>query len=222
MKFISQNLLISLALLCANQAFAGDTKYIFFGGAQSDKATLDTCLPGSNFERFAYPITSEERTALLKEINLHPNTSYVLVGHSSGSASAIEIASDKKLKNREHVSLVDLDGFSPREVPAPIRRVCWRAKNEKNLESRNYAVMTQENGCDEVHTQTATNCNTVWCLHFLLVNPSTPADLDESSMGESGYLGCTTKNLGWLDYEKNRRRIKNNHGARPVTDAEVK
>lgn len=216
-------LLTPLLFLCLVSSAQAAEKVIFFGGAQSKTAALDRCFPG--FENHGYADGSVQR--VIDEIRAHPENHYTVVGHSSGAAYANTVAravalgfkGDRRQKARapvaDRITLIDLDGFAPRSVPASVPRKCWHAKGGTSgkLVSRNYSSMSADNNCSEVHTYEDSHCKTVWCLHFTLVNPRTPATIaggywtgGRKGVGRyvpatwvpHGYDNCSQSSLPWL------------------------
>lgn len=103
-------------------------------------------------------------TKYVKEINASTGKKYVLVGHSSGSAFAIEIA--KKVKDPKQVSIIILDGFfPPLDLQKKTSIFCWGAYNASDLtiESTNYKLMKT---CQQFREYPSNICKTPDCLHF--------------------------------------------------------
>ncbi len=193
---------IFILLLTPYLATARDTPIIiYFGGADSQKTDLDRCFP--NFRNYGYPVSQVAQDALVQEIKQNPRRSYILAGHSSGSRYAINIAKAEGIATRSRLTLVSLDGFAPRGVPQSVRRICWNAANRStNSRSRNFSSMTLGNNCGEVHTHYTSRCGSAskWCLHFSVVNPATPTNLND--WAREGYNGCSESGLEWLQLEQ--------------------
>ena len=186
---------MGILLLVAPIARASDNKIFLFGGVASRKAEISSCYRDPRYTNFGYP--AEDQVAkVVAEINNHPDKAYTIAGHSSGAQYANMVA--QQVENPERITLVDLDGFAPRNVPAAVKRVCWKAVNGKGLSSRNAGSMTAGNNCQIVKTHLAPACRTKWCLHFSLVNPNAPEDLNSATWRTHGYRDCTP-NLEWLE-----------------------
>lgn len=178
--------LATILLFTSMSAFAAP-EVIFFGGAQSQQAPMNSCFP--RFKNFPYPAQGGV-DSMLKQINSPANKDkpYLIAGHSSGAKYANMLASGAV--NPSRITLVDLDGYAPRSVPKAVRRICWKATNGRGLWSRNAGSMSSGNNCGEVKTHVASQCSTPWCLHFSLVNLVVPGDLRDSTWITQGYKNC--------------------------------
>jgi hypothetical protein len=175
------------------------TPVVFFGGVASNTAVLNHCFP--TFRNHGYNEGAAAVREEVAEINAHPDEHYIVAGHSSGAAYANEVAS--RVVHPERITLVDLDGFAPVGVPKAVQRVCWKAEGGRSghLQSRNAGAMTKANNCEEVRVHQDSHCDTVWCMHFSLVNPDSPADLASGGRDpwtRMGYEGCSESRLEWL------------------------
>lgn len=165
------------------------TQVLFFGGVgfknehtEIFAQQLQTAAPiGLNyvFDAVAYPGDKQYYADAIKsgqsiikkytkEINSVPGKKFVLVGHSSGSAFAIEIA--KKVKDPKQVSVIVLDGFYPQlELQKKTSVFCWGAYNASDLsiESTNYKLMKT---CNQFREYPSNVCKTPACLHFALLD----------------------------------------------------
>ena len=162
---------------------AYDIRSYFLGSASPDAASS----------------ISSSRAAILKivaEINSAPaGRSFVLAGHSSGSAVTNKIA--KLVQDKSKIKLLVLDGFLPRNTGLQSEQIeCWSAVSSQNhnLHSRNAATMRS---CPGRYRETARpNCSTPMCLHYAVVtkNPN------------SGYHNMDP-NLDWLtgSFQQNAR-----------------
>lgn len=116
-----------------------------------------------------------------------------LVGHSSGCAIANAV--DEALKDHSKIVLVSLDGFKPsREQLKRASTQVWGAECD-GVKSRNYHDALK----GQLKVYTATNCKTMWALHFSLVN-SAANDKDVPNIKGgwvNGYVNCRA-NLVWL------------------------
>lgn len=198
----SLEILLIFLTLIASLPIQGDDlpSIIYFGGVGSEKKVLDQCFP--SFRNYEYPVSLADQNKLVEEIKKYPQKKYIIAGHSSGSQYAINIMKTEKLPNHYRMTLVNLDGFAPRGVPLSVRRVCWNAENHLNqVKSRNFASMSLENNCSEVHTHSTLHCKSLskWCLHFSVVNPDTPENLDNLAQG---YKNCSEDKLKWLQFER--------------------
>ena len=195
---------VSIAVILVSFSARADVKVIYFGGATAKKSVLNQCFP--DFENYGYPASSAAQNNVVNEINAHPNQQYIIAGHSSGALFADNVAK-AKLLNPSRITLVDLDGYAPRNVPSAIKRVCVRAASTSHpgLHSRNYDSMNKSNNCEYVFTHSDAHCSSknpkdmAWCLHFSIVNPQTPSGLGSGNWSSQGYKGCSEANLDWLN-----------------------
>jgi hypothetical protein len=203
----------------APDASGPKTKVIYFGGYLASASQMACWKAGATknapsnyaFEAIAWPsgagagfasavsAGNSQIKQVVNEINTHPDTHYIIVGHSSGAALSDTVAG--QIQNSAQIQLVSLDGFAP--SPALQKRLngahadrpgalCVSA-HHGGMESRNASSMQ---ACAN-HRQYADNhCQSVWCLHFSLVDKATPSSLG-SNFPRDGYDGCDT-NVDWL------------------------
>jgi hypothetical protein len=188
--------LFVIALTLSNARLASAVKPHFFGGVGSTQRGTSSCYP--NMETFGYPAANSVKS-VVAAINASPNEPVTLVGHSSGASYVNQIAS--QVKNPGRITLVSLDGFTPKGVPKSVNRTCWKATNGHGTWSKNAQYMTTANGCGTVKTFTLPHCETAWCLHFALVNLNAPKDLSAKNFIQHGYDNCKP-NRNWLRGEK--------------------
>ena len=188
-----------------------DTQVFFFGGflashtdmkvwvgdAASQRSSID-------FQAFAWPAgaKSDARSAVagahnsgsfrkaVEAINAATADTVYIVGHSSGCAIANAV--DSALDDNKRVALVALDGFAPSgtQRSRPSTKV-WAAECDGAV-SRNHDRLKELLG-GELKIYPATNCKTLWGLHFSLVN----ANADSKTTIANGYKACRA-NLCWL------------------------
>ncbi|MCB1824515.1 MAG: hypothetical protein KDJ54_08035 [Candidatus Competibacteraceae bacterium] len=115
-----------------------------------------------------------------------------LVGHSSGCAIANAV--DHDLKDHAKVVLVALDGFVPNRKQLMRQSTQVWAAECGTVKSKNYRHLKHAVG-SRLRIYTATNCKTLWALHFSLVN-SAASDKVVKSIRD-GYSRCRA-NLVWL------------------------
>lgn len=189
-----KNTLLFLAFCLLSTPSQAAEKTFFFGGAQAQKGQMDACIGGT--KNFGMAQWQSGVSAALAEMNAPANLNkpYTVVGHSSGAKYANQVAS--QARNPQRITLIDLDGFAPRNVPKGVNRVCWKATNGRGLSSRNAGSMAPSNGCQTVKTATAPQCSTTWCLHFALVNANVPGNLNNSTWVSQGYSHCKAF-TGW-------------------------
>lgn len=136
---------------------------------------------------------------LVKEIdNSNGDQRFVIVGHSSGSAIANEVARRVKNSKRSVIKLVVLDGFFPSQVPKEIETTCWSAVSaETGLPTLNTNYMKN---CANYQEMKPYGCKDKMCLHFALVNSSAPqVGISSSNYPTLGYKELAP-NLNWLRY----------------------
>jgi hypothetical protein len=113
-----------------------------------------------------------------------------VVGHSSGCAIANAV--DDGLKDHTKIVLVALDGFTPsRHQLKRSSTQVWAAKCG-DVKSRNYPAHL---AVGTLNVYQATDCKTMWALHFSLVNAAANDSLVTSVA--TGYAKCMA-NLAWL------------------------
>lgn len=203
-----------LCLFGSFRAYAGEpVKVFYFGGYASSPEQMRCWEVGAQrnsregyfFQGIHYPPgagpDSESAVRLgaaairrvADEINAHPEVRYVVAGHSSGAALSNRVA--ELVKDPSHVYLVALDGFTPsRSLQSRFQSSCWWSVNQNGLQSRNAGAMKANCAVHPVYPDN--HCRTQWCLHFVLVIKSTPANLG-SDFRTRGYEGCDS-NLAWL------------------------
>lgn len=172
---------------------AKTTKVIYFGGVGATRAQMETwqneatakaALSSTeemsfSFRGVPYPNTTlydrksvisagkSEISSIIKEIRNNPDTNYILVGHSSGSALSNEIA--EKMNDPKRISLVVLDGFLPSEkLQRYSTTSCFSARStDSKLFSPNYKYMER---CKHFTSIKTDICRNPTCLHFSVVN----------------------------------------------------
>lgn len=199
-------------------AYAEKASLLFFGGYNTDTDQINTWENGAkanpevtkqySIRGIAYPskksnyesaVTDgkDQIEKLVSEINSSPTKEFVLAGHSSGSALAIEIA--KKIKNTRRLKLIVLDGFiPPPDLRSRITTQCWSAAagEEENIRALNYNGMQT---CESHYVYRPYKCGTPMCLHFSLVNSNAKKEVvDKANFKESGYKDFSP-NLLWLN-----------------------
>jgi len=115
-----------------------------------------------------------------------------IVGHSSGCAIANAV--DRAVGDHSHIVLVALDGFVPdgNQLKRPSTQV-WAAVCG-DAKSKNYKALQNVAGA-RLQVYKATDCKTMWALHFSLVNAA-GNDKVVTSIA-TGYAQCRA-NLVWL------------------------
>lgn len=215
-----------LALLFPFELSASqETKVLYFGGHGFSRANAEhweKCAKakrpeGYEFQAFPYlgvatktakAFSAQQAVAgasrfipeVVREIGANPGRSFVLAGHSSGSAITNEVMA--RLKSHANVRLVTLDGFFPRGVQdrPGVHATCWWAENAAGLRSLNAKSMRGNCRNSRRFADEARRCQSKHCLHFLLVMLSTPRNLGKATYASQGYQGCDP-NLIWLDEE---------------------
>jgi hypothetical protein len=183
---------------------------LFFGGYHASQADVNAWLdsakaqqPEVEFEAFPWPpgAASDDKSAVagftksgLKQVIADIESSgadqIYIVGHSSGCAIANAV--DSGLKGHSNVVLVALDGFVPDGKQLGRQSTqCWGAVRG-DAKSRNYDSMKKSR---RLHVYTATDCKTMWALHFSLVNAAANDKVVTSI--RTGYAECKA-NLVWL------------------------
>ena len=189
------------------------TEVIFFGGhgasekdIQSWVAKASQAEPYKNYFNFrgkhflgkrwdrktSMSQNQEAVNELISEINNSPaDKKYILVGHSSGSASTFKIAAGIDESRRSQIHVVNLDGFSPREVPRGVATTCWTARDIRTrVGTENSENMER---CRDSQVMLAHDCKSnEKCLHNSLVNLLSP------QAGPHGYYKSISPNLSWL------------------------
>lgn len=202
---------------------SGRTRVLYFGGYGATPQQMSCWQAGAeknstggiDFEAIPYPsgasssaasviaagrsTTSAKAQEVASAIEGDPSLHYYIVGHSSGSSLAYEVLNSvmKEVLDSSHLSqitLIDLDGFlPPAAIRQKIRTTCWSAENGSGMRSKNASSDAQ---CQDHRVYHDDHCNTDWCLHFSLVDKTTPANLG-TNFQRDGYDGCDT-NLDWL------------------------
>lgn len=207
---------LSLILVVASAEAASASEVILFGGAGSTQADM-TCwqqsasgkanYAGYKFRGVPYPANKNPGKetgiaagasiieSLAREINSNPLKRYVIAGHSWGSSLSTRLA--ELVKNLDQIELVDLDGTAPPvALQNKVKTTCVYGINKRNgVQSRNASLM--KGSCLKSKGLEDARCETSWCLHFAILNTSTPAKLNGSDFATQGYSGCTA-NLDWL------------------------
>ncbi len=190
---------------------------IYFGGAGTSQEQMNCWEQGAEkitkfknykFKAIAYPLgaSSEQESVLSKGadlydavanvINRNPKKKFILVGHSSGAALANKAA--ELVKDSAQIELFDLDGFVPsKDLQKKVKTTCVHAIN-RNLGIKSKNANDVSGKCVTDRQYIDYQCKTEWCLHYSLVNKSTPPNLNKDTAKREGYLGCET-NLDWLE-----------------------
>jgi hypothetical protein len=210
--------LIFLFMLLSSIASADQKSVIFFGGHGSNQEQIDRWvkaaqkIPGVNseftFSGILYPSKSASKDGairdgkieierIVREINNGPaDKEYILVGHSSGSALASEVAS--LAKNSKRIKLVILDGFRPSEkLQSTVSTKCWSARSatQNDLKGLNYEGMKDCVSFDELLPY---GCQNSMCLHFSLINAdASKVGVSSNNYKIKGYEGLQP-NMIWL------------------------
>jgi hypothetical protein len=189
------------------------TYVVFFGGYKASQTDMKVWLGSAKaqkssieFSAFPWPhgadsgassavttfTKSGQYDSAVAAIKASGADSIYIVGHSSGCAIANAV--DRSLKDHSNVVLVALDGFGPdrkqlaRSTTQVWAAVCGDAK------SRNYKSLKNLVG-GKLKVYEATDCKTMWALHFSLVNAAA-TDSTVKSIA-TGYAQCRA-NLVWL------------------------
>lgn len=219
MKLIFLLLAILAAPLTANAneiiAKPPPTHVFFFSGHGSTQAQIgewerSVVANGFTFEGIRYPADKAgfrpamrasppiaQRLTMQMRKMLHDNgqQKFLLVGHSSGSVIATEVANRAPLS--AVVGLLILDGFTPKPaIQALVPVVCWSAVNGKDRKLVSFN-QTGMQSCPVHHEFVAKGCKTQMCLHFSLVNLNAPAKLNEKNYAKQGFAKLKP-NLAWL------------------------
>lgn len=103
----------------------------------------------------------------IERLNADPARQITLVGHSSGSAVAIEIA--KRVKNPSRIKLLSLDGFTPRNLPRDVQTTCWSARGAERggLVGLNRKYLRN---CRNYKEYRPYQCRSQMALHYILIN----------------------------------------------------
>lgn len=219
-----KTILLATLLSVSVNAFA-KTEVVLFGGYRASRAQMDCWEKGArlntaknrgfNYRGIAWPsgapsaptgaiVSAASNTVakLIKEINEHSDTRYIIAGHSSGAALSNYVAS--KVANPKQVELIDLDGFRADEgLQRRVKTTCWSAIRVNDAgkpiaSSRNHGSMV---ACKDHKAFVNHTCSpsASMCLHFTLVNTKAPSDLG-SDFAANGYTSCST-NLDWVTAE---------------------
>lgn len=233
-------LIFVLCALQAKVAFA-DTKVIFFGGHGATQGQMNCWVAGAQrqkrwagykFSAFPYPNTSDfshpaviaeaaksEIDSIVAEINSHPNTHYILMGHSSGAAVSDAIA--ERITKPSHAELINIEGFAPsphlqermktlcvysdttrtKEEIAELRYHDAHLKAGEGRDLNRYGNLVSSpassmKNCAHSVRVPVHHCKSTHCLHFSLVNLSSPDEL-HYDYKTNGYNGCHS-NLTYL------------------------
>jgi hypothetical protein len=182
----------------------------FFGGYHATQDDIDSWLrsarrqkPVVEFVGFPWPADTGADAAgavkgfkkggkfdsAVKGIEENKADTIYVVGHSSGCAIANAV--DAALKKIDNIVLVALDGFGPsdKQLDRTATQV-WGAECG-HVKSRNFPRF--DKGRRRVHH--ATDCKTMWALHFSLANAAAKDHLVHSI--RTGYARCEA-NLSFL------------------------
>jgi hypothetical protein len=233
--FFSALALCGLANAASSVASEADDRplVIFFGGhgasgdQMQDWENASTSKCGSHFAFKAMPYppganehrssvegamgpTVDKSLAIIADyMRQNPNRKVVIVGHSSGSAIADQVAS--MVASPDRATLITLDGFhpSPHLQSRMHQTECWSseqpaAPGQSALKSPNYG--TQSGGCGANFRVFETNgCVSRMCMHFRLVNKRVDPDLEGGEGSRDPDHGYRVKgysnlspNLDWL------------------------
>ena len=133
----------------------------------------------------------------MKIDSLSTDKKVIIVGHSSGTAMAYDLA--RKVKNKSRIQAVlSLDGFHPQETQSIVNVQCWSASDSKlsSLRARNFHTMKS---CDNFREVKAEKCTNSMCLHFILVNLNAAATkITDDNFKIKGYEKLVPA-LVWLD-----------------------
>jgi hypothetical protein len=190
------------------------TSVLFFGGYNATENQVKSWVASAqglrsdvDFRGFPWPsgAASDDRSAVagfrnaglfkaaVKAVEASTAETVYLVGHSSGCAIANAV--DEAFKDHDKIVLVSLDGFAPSkgQLARPSTQV-WAAECE-GVKSRNYHKGLK----GRLKVYPATDCKTMWALHFSVVNTSAnDADVPDVKGGwKNGYVNCRA-NLCWL------------------------
>lgn len=189
------------------------TYVVFFGGYKATQTDMNVWLGSAKaqktkveFSAFPWPhgadpgahsaVTTFTKSGHYKSavaaIQASGADSIYIVGHSSGCAIANAV--DSGLDDHSKIVLVALDGFAPdRKQLARSSTQVWAAECGHH-KSRNYESLKHKVG-GKLKVYKATDCNTMWALHFSLVNTAA-TDSTVKSIA-TGYAQCRA-NLVWL------------------------
>lgn len=185
----------------------------FFGGYKATQTDMNVWAGSARAQRsdveftaFAWPrgADADDRSAVatatkngqlgaaVEAIAASSADSIFIVGHSSGCAIANAV--DRKLEDHARIVLVALDGFGPdRNQLARATTQVWAAVCD-GATSRNHGSLKALVG-GKLKVYEATDCKTMWALHFSLVNAAA-SDAAVTSVA-TGYTNCRA-NLVWL------------------------
>ena len=138
---------------------------------------------------------NERLKELAQQLVDNPTDANVIVGHSSGSAIADELAEIAgELRDKPNFRLIVLDGFGlPLSLFRKVDVACWSARNQDHM-SLNWHEMKATGAFREMLIPWSGPG--LWALHFYLVNSNaTPETVDRIV---DGYRDCKT-NLQWLE-----------------------
>lgn len=194
----------------------GDTTMLFFGGDGFNQEQSECWENGTKnypnykdikFRAFKYPAQAKHVAAsavamgqntiseVVAEINSHPTQKFVIVGHSSGTSIANEVA--RLVKDPKQIELINLDGYiASADLQKRVKYSCVFAEGRTGLLSM--AVKYIKNSCTTIQKYADDHCDTQWCLHFSLVNKKSPSNLGKDDFAKKGYDGCAT-NLDWFN-----------------------
>ena len=181
---------------------------VFFGGyhaSQHDmelwKASAENLCDGVKFDAFPYPDPAasddistvkgfeKQFDGVIKKIEGFSADTLFIVGHSSGCAIANKLNSLLK-GDHSHITLVDLDGFSPSDDQVKKSSVqAWSAEGSGGGKSYNWVKGNK--------MFIAASATQVWSLHFSLVNTAATDAITADNYSSKGYAGCIA-NLCWL------------------------
>ena len=198
------------------QAVAPKPKVIYFAGFHAGEeqascwkrgAQFNPASAGYSFDSYPFPeeaSTDRDKTIaggkdliakVIAEIQAEPNRTFVLVGHSAGSALAIEAAEQltKKVKKSDRLQLVTLDGFPPSlAIQKKVKTTCMYAVNKaEQIESNNAQTMRKACG-QNAKAYEDNHCKREECLHYVLANTKVLPQFHDVGDAITGYTGCGT------------------------------
>lgn len=184
-------LIACLLLALPFPAFAA-SKVVLFGGVQSTHAKMAACFP--DIQVFDINEGPGKVEAIAKRIDADPAGGWIIAGHSTGAATAENVA--RKVKNLSRMHLVLLDGYGHEGIQAKVRTTCWYASNGR-AESPNASSM--KNTClpqSQKKKHLAVNSVASYSLHYSLVNLNVPSSI---AGPHGGYWNNCRPNTAWME-----------------------